>query len=108
MFCRCLFTAFKNRKFWFSSFRSDDAWCSGLSSNSGGIPEVNKHGVSGYLSDYGNINEMAQNAIKILKDDVVLEKFKRNAKQHSTNFDINVIVPMYESIYERVRQKITT
>jgi glycosyltransferase involved in cell wall biosynthesis len=50
-----------------------------ISSNSGGLPEVNFEGVSGYLSDVGNIEEMANYAIKILEDEVVLSQFKENA-----------------------------
>src|SRR6478609_1118699 len=50
-----------------------------ISSNSGGLPEVNMNGVSGYLSDVGDVNDMASNAVKILKDDSVLNKFKKDA-----------------------------
>ena len=71
-----------------------------ISSNSGGIPEVNKQGVSGYLSDVGAIDEMSQNALSILKDISVLNKFKTQAKQEAQKFDIAKIVPQYEGIYE--------
>ncbi len=72
-----------------------------ISSNSGGIPEVNKHGVSGYLSDVGNIEEMSQNALKILADKSVHQKFKLNAELEATKFDIKNIVPLYEAIYQK-------
>ena len=71
-----------------------------ISSNSGGIPEVNIKGVSGFLSPVGAIDEMAQNALKILKDDATLETFKKGAQSTATKFDIHKIVPFYEAIYE--------
>lgn len=73
-----------------------------ISSNTGGIPEVNEHGKSGYLSNVGDVKDMAKNAIEILKSDENLDKFKKNAFEHSKQFDIHQIVPMYEKIYEEV------
>jgi L-malate glycosyltransferase len=70
-----------------------------ISSNSGGLPEVNINGVSGYLSDVGNVDEMAQNALRILKDDAVLSKFKTNALKTANQFSIEKIVPLYEKLY---------
>ena len=75
-----------------------------ISSNSGGIPEVNIEGVSGHLSPVGAIDEMAQNAIKILKDDRTLNTFKEGAQVTATKFDIHKIVPFYETIYEEALQ----
>ncbi|QLG46675.1 N-acetyl-alpha-D-glucosaminyl L-malate synthase BshA [Costertonia aggregata] len=72
-----------------------------ISSNTGGIPEVNKQGITGYLSDVGNVDEMAQNALSILKDDTVLERFKERAVETALNFDILNILPLYEEVYER-------
>lgn len=76
-----------------------------ISSNSGGLPEVNFEGVSGYLSKVGNIDEMAQNALKILKDDVVLAQFKENALSVAQKFDIKHILPLYIDIYEKAIKK---
>ena len=76
-----------------------------ISSNAGGLPEVNFEGVSGYLSDVGNIEEMAQNALKILKDDVVLNTFKENALSVAKNFDIKNILPLYEELYKKAINK---
>ncbi|EGV44941.1 N-acetyl-alpha-D-glucosaminyl L-malate synthase BshA [Bizionia argentinensis JUB59] len=76
-----------------------------ISSNSGGIPEVNVHGVSGYLSDVGNIAEMSKNAISILKDDETLNKFKLQAAKQAARFDIAKIVPLYEAIYQKTLRK---
>ncbi len=72
-----------------------------ISSNSGGLPEVNFDGVSGYLSDVGNVDEMAANAIKILKDNETLSKFKSNALATAKEFDIQNILPLYEELYLR-------
>ncbi len=72
-----------------------------ISSNTGGIPEVNIQGVSGFLSDVGNVDEMAANGIKILKEDKVLKRFKQNAIDEAKKFDITHIVPIYEDIYQK-------
>ena len=72
-----------------------------ISSNSGGIPEVNKHGFSGFLSDVGDIEDMSKNALHILKDEQTLKQFKANAKEESKRFDIHNIVPFYEAIYNK-------
>ncbi|WP_298238031.1 N-acetyl-alpha-D-glucosaminyl L-malate synthase BshA [uncultured Algibacter sp.] len=71
-----------------------------ISSNTGGIPEVNKQGVSGYLSDVGDIDDMTTNALHILSDDTRLKTFKENARSESLKFDLHAIVPQYEAIYE--------
>ena len=71
-----------------------------ISTNAGGLPEVNIHGETGYLSNIGNINDMAMNAISILKDDAVLEQFKNNAKEHTKKFSLQNILPVYEDIYK--------
>ena len=72
-----------------------------ISSNTGGIPEVNIQGVSGFLSDVGNVSEMAENAIHILSDEARLLEFKKNAKQTALKFDTKNIVPLYEELYEK-------
>ena len=73
-----------------------------ISSNTGGIPEVNKHGFSGYLSDVGDIRSMADYGMQILKDENTLQRFKDNAFAQAKRFDILNILPMYEELYERV------
>ncbi|MGY0392385.1 N-acetyl-alpha-D-glucosaminyl L-malate synthase BshA [Bizionia sp. KMM 8389] len=72
-----------------------------ISSNSGGIPEVNIHGVSGYLSDVGDVDDMSTNALSILKDTNILNTFKQQATEQARMFDISKIVPQYEAIYEK-------
>ena len=71
-----------------------------ISSNAGGLPEVNIQGESGFLSDVGNVDEMSENAIKILQDPEMLLKFKKKAKLIAKRFETKAIVPMYEEIYK--------
>ncbi|EDM43087.1 a-glycosyltransferase-related protein, glycosyltransferase family 4 protein [unidentified eubacterium SCB49] len=72
-----------------------------ISSNAGGLGEVNTHGVSGYLSEIGEVEDMAKNAMRILKDDETLQRFKEQAKKEAARFDTDNIVPFYEDIYEQ-------
>jgi len=76
-----------------------------ISSNTGGLPEVNIHGQSGYLSDVGNVAEMAENAISILESDEELRKFKEQAREAAEKFDTEKIVPLYEAVYKKALQK---
>ena len=76
-----------------------------ISSNTGGIPEVNIHGVSGFLSNVGDVDDMTKNALYILKDKTRLETFKANARKEALKFDLHKIVPQYEIIYEDTLSK---
>ncbi|MDB4752588.1 N-acetyl-alpha-D-glucosaminyl L-malate synthase BshA [Winogradskyella sp.] len=76
-----------------------------ISTNTGGLPEVNVDGYSGYLSDVNAVKDMTINALRILKDKDVLSTFKKNAKTQSKKFDIHNIVPRYEAIYEETLSK---
>jgi len=71
-----------------------------ISSNTGGLPEVNIHGKSGFLSNVGDIEEMTKNALHILSDETRLKTFKDNARKEALKFDLHAIVPQYEAIYE--------
>ncbi|NNL82318.1 MAG: N-acetyl-alpha-D-glucosaminyl L-malate synthase BshA [Winogradskyella sp.] len=71
-----------------------------ISTNTGGLPEVNKHGFSGFLSKVNDIEDMTTNAIKILKNVSDLTMFKANAIKQAQQYDIHQIVPQYESIYQ--------
>ncbi|TNJ46611.1 N-acetyl-alpha-D-glucosaminyl L-malate synthase BshA [Tamlana fucoidanivorans] len=71
-----------------------------ISSNTGGIPEVNVHGMSGFLSNVGDVDDMTKNALYILSDENRLKMFKANAIKQSKKFDLHTIVPQYEAIYE--------
>jgi N-acetyl-alpha-D-glucosaminyl L-malate synthase BshA len=73
-----------------------------ISTNTGGIPEVNVNGVTGFMSNVGDVDDMAQHAIYILQDDERLLKFKHQALEHAKKFEIKNILPMYEKLYERV------
>ena len=71
-----------------------------ISTNAGGLSEVNEEGISGFLSNVGDVDAMANNALKILSDDLVLEEFKINAVKSAQKFDILNILPLYEKVYE--------
>lgn len=77
-----------------------------ISTNSGGLPEVNEHGVTGYLSNVGDVEDMAANVLKIVKDEATLLQFKKNAKAHTKQFSIKNILPVYEDIYNSLRVKV--
>ncbi|HLW32275.1 MAG TPA: N-acetyl-alpha-D-glucosaminyl L-malate synthase BshA [Aequorivita sp.] len=77
-----------------------------ISSNTGGLPEVNIQGVSGYLSEVGDVDEMAENALKILASDEVLNKFKMRAVEAAMIYDTKKIVPLYEKLYEEALSQI--
>ncbi|MCF8450288.1 MAG: N-acetyl-alpha-D-glucosaminyl L-malate synthase BshA [Taibaiella sp.] len=73
-----------------------------ISSNAGGLPEINVHGKTGFLSDVGDIASMANHAISILKDDETLLHFKKAAIAHARKFEKQHIIPQYEKLYEQV------
>lgn len=72
-----------------------------ISSNAGGLPELNVNGVSGFLSPVGDIDDMVKNALFVLKDEN-LPVFKKQAKERAAEFDISTILPKYESYYQRI------
>ncbi|OKL41913.1 N-acetyl-alpha-D-glucosaminyl L-malate synthase BshA [Pontibacter flavimaris] len=72
-----------------------------ISSDAGGIPELNINGVTGFVSPVGAVDEMVQNALYIL-DDEHLPQFKANALQRARDFDVQKIVPVYEGFYQRI------
>ena len=72
-----------------------------IASDSGGIPEVISHGKSGFLNSVGDTYQMTKNALKLLSNDSILENFKTNAYQQAMKFDIEVILPKYEKLYEQ-------
>jgi len=76
-----------------------------ISSNAGGLPEINVQGRTGFLSDVGDVDTMAARAIHILEDEARLKQFKDNALAHAAEFSIDKIVPMYETLYEEVAHK---
>jgi L-malate glycosyltransferase len=76
-----------------------------ISTNAGGLPEININGKTGYLSAVGNVKEMAANAIRLLEDETLLNKFRHNAKANADLFDIHNIIPQYEKLYNRFLPK---
>ena len=77
-----------------------------ISTNSGGLPEVNIDGKTGYLSDVGDVNKMANDTIALLKDTEKLNVFKNNALAHAKTFDLPNILPQYEVVYQELSSKI--
>jgi len=73
-----------------------------ISSNTGGIPEINIHNQTGFLSNVGDVDDMAKNAITLLSNPKMKLKFNQNALQQAHNFDIKNIMPQYEAYYQKV------
>ena len=73
-----------------------------ISTNAGGLPEININGFSGFMSNVGDVEDMSKNALHILQDDATLQKFKANALVQAKKFDIENIVPLYEALYKKV------
>jgi N-acetyl-alpha-D-glucosaminyl L-malate synthase BshA len=71
-----------------------------ISSNSGGLPEVNIHGETGFLSNYNDIDKMVEYAELVLNDESLLTKMKENAFIRAQKFDINNVISSYEAIYK--------
>ena len=76
-----------------------------ISSNVGGLPEVNIEGESGFLFPVGEVEAMAEKAIELLSDDQRLEQFKTQAFQIAQKFDIHTVVDHYLSIYSQTLKK---
>ena len=72
-----------------------------ISSDAGGLPEININGKTGFMSPVGDVASMSRQAITILENDDVLKTFKENASEQAKKFDIHHIVPMYEKLYDR-------
>ena len=73
-----------------------------ISSNTGGLTEVNNHGKTGYVSNVGNVDEMASYAIHLLKNEALLQEMRENALAQAKTFSIERILPKYESLYRQV------
>lgn len=79
-----------------------------ISTDAGGLSEVNEDGFSGYLSTVGDVENMSKNALKMLENTATLNQFKTNAKLQSKKFDLHHIVPMYEAIYKKTLKQFLT
>jgi len=73
-----------------------------ISSDTGGIPELNIHGKTGYMSKVGDYEDMAKNTIALLSDEKKFQQFRENAFEQAKKFDIEAILPMYEKLYKEV------
>jgi L-malate glycosyltransferase len=76
-----------------------------ISSNAGGLPEVNIHGKTGFLSPVGDVKSMADNAIRLLEDEQLLAELRKGALEQAQRFHIDNIIPQYEALYEEVLNK---
>jgi N-acetyl-alpha-D-glucosaminyl L-malate synthase BshA len=73
-----------------------------ISTNAGGIPEVNEDGVTGFLSDVGDVEKMASDALRLLDDEELHERFRKQARERAERYDLCHIMPLYEDLYHRV------
>jgi glycosyltransferase involved in cell wall biosynthesis len=76
-----------------------------ISTNTGGLPEVNIDGVTGFLSNVGDVKSMTENSLKILQNPDLKAEMSQNARKRAEEFDISRIVPLYEALYEKIRAK---
>ncbi|MEY3051481.1 MAG: hypothetical protein RLY31_1266 [Bacteroidota bacterium] len=76
-----------------------------LSSNAGGLPEVNIHGETGFLSDIGDVSDMAAHAVRLLGDEALLQQFRKNALRQAQRFDISDVIKQYEEYYAEIIEK---
>jgi N-acetyl-alpha-D-glucosaminyl L-malate synthase BshA len=76
-----------------------------VSSNAGGLPELNVDGVTGFLKEIGDIDGMAESSIYILEDEQRLQTFKENALARAKEFDLSIILPKYENYYNEVIER---
>jgi N-acetyl-alpha-D-glucosaminyl L-malate synthase BshA len=75
-----------------------------ISTNAGGLPEINLHGITGFLANVGDVETMSTYAIDLLQDESKLATLKQNAFEQAQKFDISNIVPVYEKLYSRFLQ----
>ena len=106
------------KQYWNDQFRSSQISCDGtpnsaleamaaktpvISTNTGGLPEVNIHGKTGFLSNVGDVSDMSKNALKILINEETLNSFKEGAYIAAQKFSIGSILPNYEEVYRRIK-----
>ena len=73
-----------------------------ISSDAGGLSEVNVNGVTGFLSPVGDVESMSKHTLALLSDDTLLDEFRANAYAHAQDFSIDKIVPQYEAFYQKI------
>jgi N-acetyl-alpha-D-glucosaminyl L-malate synthase BshA len=77
-----------------------------ISTNTGGLPEVNRHGVTGMMSNVGDVEDMIKNSVYLLSDITRLERFRQKAIDRAKEFSMERILPMYEQVYNQVLQTV--
>jgi len=73
-----------------------------VSSNAGGLPELNRHGVSGLMSNVGDVDEMAKQVFYLIEKEERLMKFKDQARERANAFSLEAVLPLYEKLYDKV------
>ena len=73
-----------------------------ISTNTGGLPEVNLNGVTGYTADVGDVDTMAERGVLLLQDEEKLQSFRNNARRQAEQFSIEKIGPLYEVAYQQL------
>jgi len=73
-----------------------------ISSSVGGLPELQIHGQTGYIAEFGDIDRMARYAIELLTNPVKHQRFAAAARERSREFEADAIVAQYEAYYDRV------
>lgn len=73
-----------------------------VSSNAGGLPELNRHGVSGLMSNVGDVDEMAKQVFYLIEKEERLLKFKDQARERAIAFSLEAVLPLYEQLYDKV------
>ena len=73
-----------------------------IATQTGGLPEIIDHGHCGFLSPVGDIQSLSENMCRLLSDNKLLEEFKANALQKAKTFDLQKVLPKYESFYEKI------
>ncbi len=73
-----------------------------VSSNAGGLPELNRHGVSGLMSNVGDVEEMAKQVLYLIEKEERLLKFKDQARERANAFSLEAVLPLYENLYDKV------
>jgi glycosyltransferase involved in cell wall biosynthesis len=76
-----------------------------ISTNEGGLSEVNIQGKTGFLSKVGDVDDMSNNAVRLLKDEALMADFRKNAFERAALFDVEKILPLYEQVYRQLLAK---
>jgi N-acetyl-alpha-D-glucosaminyl L-malate synthase BshA len=77
-----------------------------ISSNAGGLPEINEDGVTGFLCPVGDVSMMVERSLKLLQNDELLTKFRENARTKALRFTLSNILPQYEQLYLQCIEKV--